>query len=73
MATGYITHKVLGVKMSYSRKERNMQEMLDEAEKKPSVPYNYRYFGCLDNTIAIIKNLKREISHVIHKHKKNIL
>ncbi|MBD3256167.1 MAG: DDE-type integrase/transposase/recombinase [Candidatus Lokiarchaeota archaeon] len=70
VATGYTTRKVLGVKVSYSRKEQDMREVFDEAEKNTMYPIKTVISDAWTSTIAMVKHLGREISHVIHKHKK---
>jgi transposase-like protein len=70
VATGYMTRKVLGVKVSYSRKEQDMREVFDEAEKNTMYPITTVTSDAWSGTIAMVKHLGREISHVIHKHKK---
>lgn len=70
VATGYTTHKVLGVKVSFSRKEQDMREVFDEAEKNTTYQISTVISDAWTSTIAMVKNLGGEISHVIHKHKK---
>ena len=38
IATGYKTHKILGLKVSKTRKEKDMREVFDEAEKNTKEP-----------------------------------
>lgn len=70
VATGYTTHEVLGIKVSYSRKEQDMREVFDEAEKNTTYQIKTVISDAWTSTIAMVKNLGREITHVIHKHKK---
>jgi len=70
VATGYTTRKVLGIKVSFSRKEQDMREVFDEAEKNAYYPIMTVISDAWTSTMAMVKNLGREISHVIHKHKK---
>ncbi len=70
ITTGYKTHKILGLKVSKTRNEKDMREVFDEAEQntKESIPTVISDgWGA---TQAMTKNLSREITHVIHKHKK---
>ncbi|TFG11240.1 MAG: hypothetical protein EU535_07460 [Promethearchaeota archaeon] len=70
VATGYTTHKVLGVKVSFTRKEQDMREVFDEAERNTMYQISTVISDAWTSTIAMVKNLGREITHVIHKHKK---
>ncbi|MHA1149770.1 MAG: DDE-type integrase/transposase/recombinase, partial [Promethearchaeota archaeon] len=70
VATGYTTRKVLGIKVPFSRKEQDMREVFDEAEKNAQYQIMTVISDAWTSTIAMVKNLGREISHVIHKHKK---
>jgi len=70
MATGYSTRKVLGIKVSFTRKEQDMREVFDEAEKNAMYQIKTVISDAWASTIAMAKNLGREITHVIHKHKK---
>lgn len=70
VATGYTTRKVLGVKVSFSRKEQDMRDVFDEAEKNTKYQISTVISDAWTSTIAMTKNLGRDISHVIHKHKK---
>lgn len=70
IATGYASHKTLGIKVSPTRKEKDMREIFDEAEKNTKYPISIVTSDAWGSTIAMVKNLGREIIHVIHKHKK---
>lgn len=70
VATGYTTRKVLGVKVSFSRKEQDMREVFDEAEQNTTYQITAVISDAWTSTIAMVKNLGREITHIIHKHKK---
>ncbi|NGX49684.1 MAG: hypothetical protein K940chlam5_01283 [Candidatus Anoxychlamydiales bacterium] len=70
VATGYKTHKILGLKVSKSRKEKDMREVFDEAEKNTKKPISNVISYGWGATQKMTKNLGREITHVIHKHKK---
>ncbi|MHA1151042.1 MAG: DDE-type integrase/transposase/recombinase [Promethearchaeota archaeon] len=70
VATGYKTHKILGLKVSKTRKEEDMREVFDEAEKNTKKPIKHVISDGWGATQKMTKNLGREITHVIHKHKK---
>lgn len=70
IVTGYKTHKVLGLKVSKTRKEQDMREVFDEAEKNTEKPISNVVSDGWGPTQAMTKNLGRNITHVIHKHKK---
>ena len=70
VATGYKTHKFLGLKVSKTRKEKDMREVFDEAEQNTKEPISDVISDGWGATQAMTKNLGREITHVIHKHKK---
>jgi len=70
VATGYKTHKILGLKVSKTRKEKDMREVFDEAEKNTKKPISNVISDGWGATQKMTKNLRRKITHVIHKHKK---
>ena len=70
IATGYKTHKILGLKVSKTRKEKDMREVFDEAEQNTKKPISDVISDGWGATQKMTKNLGREITHVIHKHKK---
>jgi hypothetical protein len=70
IATGYDTHKTLGLKVSETRKEKDMREVFDEAEKNTRKLINFISADAWGATQAMVKNLCRKITLLIHKHKK---
>lgn len=70
VATGYETHKILGLKVSKTRKEEDMREVFDEAEQNTKKPISNVISDGWGATQKMTKKLGREITHVIHKHKK---
>lgn len=70
IATGYKTHKFLGLKVSKTRKEEDMREVFDEAEQNTKKPISNVISDGWGATQKMTKNLGRKITHVIHKHKK---
>jgi len=70
IATGYKTHKILGLKVSKTRKEKDMRKVFDEAEKNTKKRISNVISDGWGTTQTMIKNLGRIITHVIHKHKK---
>lgn len=70
VATGYKTHKILGLKVSKTRKEKDMREVFDEAEQNTKEPISNVISDGWGATQKMTKNVGREITHVIHRHKK---
>ena len=70
IATGYTSHKTLGIKVSKSRSEEDIREVLNEAEMNTEHNISTISSDALNATQAMAKNLNREITHVIHPHKK---
>lgn len=70
VATGYKTHKILGLKVSKTRKEKDMREVFDEAEQNTKKRISNVISDGWGATQTMIKNLGRKITHIIHKHKK---
>lgn len=70
IATGYESRKTLGIKVSPTRKEKDMREVFDEAERNTKYKIAVVTSDAWGSTIAMVKNVGRKILHVIHKHKK---
>ena len=70
VATGYKTHKILGLKVSKTRKEKDMREVFDEAEQNTKKPISNVISDGWGATQKMTKNVGRDITHVIHRHKK---
>jgi len=70
IATGYKTHKILGLKVSKTRKENDMREVFEEAEKNTEQPISNVISDGWGSTQTMTRNLGRDITHIIHKHKK---
>ncbi len=70
IATGYTSRKVLGIKVSKTRTEDDIRKVFDEANQNTEHPINTVSSDALNSTQAMTKNLGREITHVIHPHKK---
>ena len=70
IATGYTSHKTLGIKVSKSRSEEDIREVFDEAEGNTEHNISTVSSDALNATQAALKNLNREITHIIHPHKK---
>jgi len=70
VATGYKTHKILGLKISKTRKEKDLREVFDEAEQNTEKPISDVISDGWGATQTMTKNLGREITHIVHKHKK---
>lgn len=70
IATGYTSRKSLGIKVSKSRAEEDMREVFDEADQNTEHQITIITSDALNATQSMVKNLGREITHVIHPHKK---
>ena len=70
IATGYTSHKTLGIKVSKTRSEEDIREVFDEADRNTTHDINVVSSDALNATQSMVKNLNREITHVIHPHKK---
>lgn len=70
VATGYSSRKILGIKVSFSRREKDMRGVFDESERNTKYPITTVTSDAWSGTMAMVKNLGRTITHVIHKHKK---
>jgi len=70
ISTGYTSHKTLGIKVSKSRSEGDIREVFDEAEGNTDHDISAVSSDALNATQAALKNLNREITHIIHPHKK---
>lgn len=70
IATGYKTHKILGIKVSKTRKEEDMRQVFDEAEQNTKKSISNVVSDGWGSTQKMTKKLGREITHTIHKHKK---
>jgi len=70
IATGYKTHKVLGIKVSKTRSEEDIREVFDESERNTKHQLSIVTSDALNATQSAVKNLGREIVHAIHPHKK---
>jgi transposase-like protein len=69
LATGYTTHKCLGLKVSESRFEQDLRDVFEEADQNTIKGIATITADALNATQAMVKNLGREITLVIHKHK----
>ncbi len=70
IATGYKTHKILGLKVSKTRNAKDMREVFDEAEQNTKKAISDVISDGWGATQTMTKNLCREITHIIHKHKR---
>jgi len=70
IATGYMSHKTLGIKVSERRSEEDIRDVFDETERNIKQHVNTISSDALNATQAMVKNLNREITHIIHPHKK---
>jgi len=70
LATGYKSRKTLGVKVSKTRSEGDILAVFKEAEGNTADGIDTVTSDALNATQSMVKNLGREITHVIHPHKK---
>ena len=70
IAMSYTSRKTLGVKVSTSRAEQDMRNVFEEAERNTKYPIKTVTSDAWGATISMVKNLCKDITHVIHKHKK---
>lgn len=70
IATGYKTHKTLGLKVSKTRKEADIRQVFDEAEKNTKYPITAASVDAWGASQSMAKNLNRDFTLIIHKHKK---
>lgn len=70
IATGYETHKTLGLRVSETRKEEDVRAVFDEADRNTSAPITVVTSDAWGATQAMVKHVGRELTHVIHRHKK---
>ena len=69
LATGYTTHKCLGLKVSEHRGEQDLREVFEEGDHNTIGGIATITADALNATQAMAKNLMREITLIIHKHK----
>ena len=70
IATGYTTHKTLGIKVSKTRKAKDIREVFNEAERNTKEPIIAASIDAWGASQKMAKNLNREFTLIIHKHKK---
>ena len=70
VATGYRERKVLGVKVSFSRDEKVMRAVFDEAEQNNGKEIAILTIDAWGASQKMAKDLNRPIVVVIHKHKR---
>ncbi|MCF2140463.1 MAG: hypothetical protein K9W44_10465 [Candidatus Lokiarchaeota archaeon] len=70
MFTGYTTHKILGIKVSKTRNEKDIHEVFEEANRNTKLPIKVITADAWGATQTMSKNLTRNITLVIHKQKK---
>jgi len=70
LATGYKSRKTLGVKVSKTRSEEDIRAVFDEADKNTIHGISTLTSDALNATQSMAKKLGRELTHIIHPHKK---
>lgn len=70
MATGYATHKVLDLKVSETRKWKDIRDVFLEADSNSQMPIEIITADAWNDIRACAKNLNRLITLIIHKYKK---
>lgn len=69
IATGYRTHKTLGLKVSATRNEADIRQVFDEADRNTKDPIEAASIDAWGASQSMAKNLNREFTLFIHKHK----
>jgi len=69
LAVGYSSRKVLAVRVSRTRKTQDIRAVFDEAEKNTTMPITVVTADAWNGTQAMVKELNRPITFVIHRHK----
>jgi hypothetical protein len=69
IATGYTTHKTLGLKVSETRNEEDIRQVFDEADRNTKEPIVAASIDAWGASQSMAKNLNREFTLFIHKHK----
>ncbi|WP_457557185.1 hypothetical protein [Candidatus Harpocratesius sp.] len=70
MATGYATHKVLGLKVSKTRKWEDIRDVFLETNRNSQESLEVITADAWGSTKFCAKNLKRPITLITHRHKK---
>ena len=70
IATGYTSKKILGMKVSETRNEQDMRDVFDEADRNTKNSIIMATADGWGATQTTAKNLNREFTLIIHKHKK---
>jgi hypothetical protein len=70
MATGYTSHKILGLKVSKTRSMGDIRDVFLEADRNTLKPISIITADAWNGTRALARYLDRPITIVIHKHKK---
>ena len=70
IATGYTTHKTLGLKVSETRKLEDLQEVFEEAQNNIQGDVELVSSDAWGGYPSLCKHLNKEITLVMHKHKK---
>ncbi|WP_457559418.1 hypothetical protein [Candidatus Harpocratesius sp.] len=70
MATGYASHKILGLKVSRTRKMDDLRQVFEEADRNTIKPITIITADAWNGTQALARYLDRPITIIIHKHKK---
>jgi hypothetical protein len=70
LVRGYQSAKVLGVNVSFSRKEEDVRKAFDEAQGNTTEAIATVTCDAWGGTLAMGRNLGRAVTLVIHKHKK---
>ncbi|MHA1340449.1 MAG: DDE-type integrase/transposase/recombinase [Promethearchaeota archaeon] len=72
IATGYTTRRILALRVSENRREEDLCAVFDEADHNTVKPIRIVTADAWSGTQAMIKNLGRPITFIIHKHKKTL-
>ena len=70
IATGYSSHKILGIKVSRTRTWKDIYEVFQEADKNSIEPIEIVTADAWGGTKACVKNTLRSMTLIMHRHKK---
>ena len=70
IATGYNTKKILGMKVSKTRNEKDMRDVFNEAQRNSIHRITTATADAWGATQTMAKNLMEDFTLIIHKHKK---
>ena len=70
IARGYLSKKVIGLRVSFSRKEHDIREVFEEAQTNSSKTITTASIDAWGPSIKFFTELGRPFTLIIHRHKK---